>query len=105
MKKTIAILALGVLGITAANAGVRLGINFGLAPVVVAPAPVVVVPAPVVVAPPMPARIVEAVPACLTPGYVWVGGRWAWCNNHWLWTRGHWGPPAHWGGGYRFHRR
>ena len=30
MKRTIAILALAALGITAANAGVRFGINFGI---------------------------------------------------------------------------
>ncbi len=88
MKKTIAILALAALGITAANAGVRFGINFGIP-----------VPAPVVVA-----------------GYVWVGGSWEWCYNHWVWTRGHWGPPArwdrddhrdrdgHWGHGFRAER-
>ena len=92
MKKTIAILALAALGITAANAGVRFGINFGI-PV---PAPVVVAPAPVFAPPPMPVPIVEAAPACPVPGYVWVGGSWGWCDNHWVWTRGHWGPPAHW---------
>ena len=92
MKKTIAILALAALGITAANAGVRFGINFGI-PV---PAPVVVAPAPVCVQPPMPAPIVETLPVCPTPGYVWVGGNWGWCDNHWVWTRGHWGAPSHW---------
>jgi len=98
-------LALAVLGITTLNAGVHVGINLGIpfpAPVVVAPAPVVVAPAPVVVQPPVPAPIVEAVPVCPTPGYVWIGGSWGWCNNHWVWTRGYWGAPAHWGwhGGY-----
>src|SRR5215469_3083119 len=104
MKKTIAILALATLGITTAHAGVHVGISFGIpipAPVVVAPAPVVVAPAPVVVPPPMPAPIVEVVPICPTPGYIWVGGSWGWCNNHWVWTRGHWGPPAHWS--YAYH--
>jgi hypothetical protein len=108
MKKTIAILALAVLGMTTVKAGVHVGINLGLpfpAPVVVAPPPVVVAPAPVVVSPPMPGPIVEVAPACPTPGYIWVGGSWGWCNNHWVWTRGYWGPPAHWGyayhGGYR----
>src|SRR6516162_7407629 len=124
MKKTIAILALAALGITTVNAGVHFGISFGIpapavvvaapapvvvapapvvvapAPVLVAPAPVVVVPAPVIVAPPMPAPVVEVVPACPTPGYIWVGGSWGWCNNHWVWTRGHWGSGAHWGYGY-----
>jgi hypothetical protein len=108
MKKTIAILTLAALGITAANAGVNLGISLGIpvpAPVVVAPAPLVVAPAPVVVPPAMPAPVVEVVPACPTPGYIWLGGSWGWFNNHWAWTRGHWGPPVHWGyayhGGYR----
>ena len=111
MKKTIAILALATLGIATASAGVHVGISFGVplavpvvtapAPVVVVPAPVVVAPAPVVVQPPMPAPVVEVVPVCPTPGYVWVGGSWGWCNNHWAWTRGRWGAPAHWG--YAYH--
>src|SRR5262249_10235513 len=100
---TIAILALAALGLTTVNAGVHFGINVGI-PV---PAPVVVTPAPVVVPTPMPAPIVEAAPACPTPGYVWVGGSWGWCDNQWVWTRGQWGPPAHgyhaghWDHGYR----
>src|SRR5215467_10947239 len=100
MKKTIAILVLAAAGITTVNAGVRFGINFGIpvpAPVVVAPAPVVVAPPPVCDPTPMPAPIVETVPVCPTPGYVWVGGNWGWSDNHWVWSRGHWGPPAHWG--------
>ncbi len=104
MKKTIAILALAALGITAVNAGVHVGINLGIpvpGPVVVAPAPVLVAPVPVVVPPPMPAPIVEVVPVCPTPGYIWMGGSWGWCNNRWVWTRGHWGAPVHWGHGYR----
>ena len=112
MKKTIAILALATLGITTVNAGVHFGISLGIpvpAPVVVAPAPMVVAPAPVVVPPPAPAPIVEVIPVCPTPGYIWVGGSWGWCHNHWVWTRGHWGPPVHrgygihasyYGGGY-----
>jgi hypothetical protein len=65
MKKTIAILALAALGITAANAGVRFGINFGIP-----------VPAPVVVQPPMPAPIVEAAPVArcrVTSGWEGAG--------------------------------
>ena len=91
MKKTIAILGLAIIGLGAANAnaGIHVGINFGI------PAPVVVAPPVVSVQPPMPAPIVEAVPVCPTPGYIWVGGSWGWCDNHWIWTRGHWGPPAH----------
>src|SRR5436305_1420130 len=92
MKKTIAILALAALGITAANAGVHFGINFGI-PV---PAPVAVAPAPVYLQAPVPAPIIETMPVCPAPGYVWVGGNWGWCDNHWVWTRGHWGAPAHW---------
>ena len=92
MKKTIAILALAALGITAANAGVLFGINFGIP----FPAPVVVAPAPVCVQPPMPASIVETQPLCPMPGYVWVEGNWGWGDNHWVWTRGHWGAPSHW---------
>ena len=106
MKKTIAILALATLGITSVNAGIRFGINVGI-PV---PAPVVVAPALVVVPPPMPAPVVEAVPVCPTPGYVWVGGTWGWWDNHWVWTRGHWGAPApvyhgaYWDHGYHGER-
>jgi hypothetical protein len=93
MKKIIAILSMAAVGLAAvnANAGVRVGINFGL-PV---PAPVVVAPPAVYVQPPMPAPIVETAPVCPAPGYVWVGGNWGWCDNHWIWTRGHWGPPVH----------
>jgi hypothetical protein len=109
MKKTIAIVTLAALGITTLNAGVHVGINFGIpipVPVVTTPVPVVVTPAPVVVPTPMPAPFVEVAPACPTPGFIWVGGSWAWCDNHWLWTRGHWGPPAHWGYAYHggYHR-
>ena len=96
--------ALAALGITTLNAGVHVGISIGIplpAPVIVAPAPVVVAPAPVVVPPPMPAPVVEVVPAFPTPGYFWVGGSWGCCNNHWVWTHGHWCPQAHWGHGYR----
>src|SRR5690242_7621928 len=104
MKKALAILALATLANTTVKAGVHIGISLGIpapAPVVVAPAPVVVVPAPVVVPPPTPTPVVEVVPVCPTPGYLWVGGSWGWCNNRWVWTRGHWGPPAYWGYGYR----
>ena len=107
-------LALAVLGITTVNAGVRVGINFGIplpVPVVTAAVPVVTAPAPVVVPPPMPAPIVEVAPTCPVLGYVWVGGSWGWYGNRWVWTHGYWGPSAHWGHGYRaehhedFHRR
>jgi hypothetical protein len=70
-------------------------------------APVFVAPPAVCEPTPMPATIVEAVPACPTPGYVWVGGGWGWHENRWAWTRGHWNPPArlervaHWDHGYR----
>ncbi len=106
MKKTIAILALAAVGITTVHAGVHVGISLGFPlplPTVVAPAPVVVAPAPVIVQPPMPAPLVEAVPVCPVPGYVWIGGNWVWYDNHWAWTRGHWGPrpyyAPYWGHG------
>lgn len=104
MKKTIAILALAALGLASTKAGVIVGISFGTPvppPVIMAPAPVVVAPGPVVVPPPMPAPVVEMVPVCPSPGYIWVGGNWGWCNNRWAWTRGHWGPPPHWNYGHR----
>ena len=99
MKKTIAILALAAVAITTVNAGVHFGINLGIplpVPTVAVPAPVFVAPPPVCEPSPMPATIVEAVPACPTPGYVWVGGGWGWHENRWAWTRGHWNPPARW---------
>jgi len=95
MKKTIAILVLAAAGITTVNAGIHFGLNLGI-PLPPIPAPVVVAPAPVCNPPPIPAPIVETVPVCPTPGYIWVGGNWGWCDNHWAWTRGHWAPPAHW---------
>ena len=104
MKKTIAVLTLAALGITSVHAGVHFRLSFGIplpVPVVTAPIPVVVAPAPVVVPPPVPAPVVEVVPACPAPGYIWIGGSWGWCNNHWVWTRGYWGTPALWGYGYR----
>jgi WXXGXW repeat (2 copies) len=102
MKKTVAILGLAMVGLTAlnANAGVHFGINIG----VPLPAPLFVAHAPVIVQPPMPAPIVETVPVCPTPGYVWVDGSWGWCDNHWAWTRGHWGPSAHWSHGGHWDR-
>jgi hypothetical protein len=102
MKKIIAILGVAVVGLTAANAnaGVHFGINFGV-PV---PAPVVVAPPAVCVQPPIPAPIVETVPVCPTPGYVWVGGSWGWSDNHYVWNRGHLGPLAHWDHNVRWGR-
>src|SRR5678815_468101 len=103
MKKTIAILALAVVGITTVNAGVHFGINLGIpvpVPRVAIPAPVIVTPAPICEPTAIPAPIVETIPACPTPGYVWVGGSWGWCDNDWVWTSGPWGPPAHWAYGY-----
>ena len=93
MKKTIAILALAALGLTAAHAGLRFGINFGIP----ALPPIVIAPAPIVEQPPMPAPVVEVAPPCPVQGYVWVRGSWGWCDNHWVWTRGRWCPPAYWG--------
>jgi len=94
MKKIIAILALAAAGLTAVNA--KAGIHFGINVGIPMPAPVIVAPAPVFVQSPIPAPVVETVPACPTPGYVWVGGSWGWCDNHWVWTYGHWDPPANW---------
>jgi len=79
MKKTIAILALAAVAITTANAGVHFGINLGIplpVPTVAVPAPVVVAPPPVCDPPPMPTPFIETVPACPTPGYLWIGGNW-----------------------------
>ena len=35
-----------------------------------------------------PAPIVEYVPACPSPDYLWVGGNWGW-RGGWYWTAGH----------------
>ena len=55
-----------------------------------------------VVASDPPAPIVEYVPACPYPGYVWVGGYWGW-GGGWYWVGGHYArPPYHgavWVGG------
>ncbi|HTV40087.1 MAG TPA: hypothetical protein VMF08_05910 [Candidatus Sulfotelmatobacter sp.] len=77
-----------------AHAGVFVGVSFGVpVPRVVVPVPRVVVtaPAPVVAAP-----VVETVPACPTPGYVWVPGYWSGYGPARVWVGGCWRPgPAH----------
>ena len=50
-----------------------------------------------------PAPIVESVPVCPTPDYVWLGGFWGWNGIGWYWNAGHYGPRpfrgAAWVGG------
>jgi hypothetical protein len=75
-----------------AHAGVFVGVSFPV-PRVVVPVPRVVVtaPAPIVVAP-----VVETVPACPTPGYVWFPGYWSGYGPARVWVAGCWRPgPAH----------
>ena len=43
----------------------------------------------VIIERPMPAPLVEVVPAAPHPGYGWVPGHYAWRFNHWQWIRGH----------------
>jgi hypothetical protein len=98
-----------------ANAGVRIGLSFGIPlPVpVVAPAPVYVAPTPVVVAAPAcppPAYTTAYVvqPACPGPQYAWIGGYWSVNTYGRFWVPGAWhyqGHPvvaAHFGGGYGY---
>lgn len=43
---------------------------------------------PVIVERPMPAPLVEAVPAPRA-GFAWVPGHWVWRGADWFWVRGH----------------
>ncbi|HET6376485.1 MAG TPA: YXWGXW repeat-containing protein [Methylocella sp.] len=38
---------------------------------------------------PMPAPLVEVVPAAPRAGYAWVPGHWVWRRGAWFWVRGH----------------
>jgi len=65
-------------------------------PVYVQPQPVYVQPQPtqvVVVRRPVPAPLVEAVPARPGPDFVWVGGYWEPRGDDWAWHRGGWSRP------------
>ena len=88
MKTTKVILMAALLGAAAmsANAGVRFGFSIGL-PLPVVVAPPVVVSAPVVAA---PAPIVETVPACPAPNYVWAPGYWSYRPTGYTWVHGAW---------------
>lgn len=96
-----------------ANAAVYVRASFGLrAPrvVVAAPAIRVVVPAPmpVVAVPVVTAPVVETVPACPGPGYVWTAGYWSGYGVARVWVAGCWKPPvqvvyAHRFGGHPYH--
>jgi hypothetical protein len=117
MKTTVKIL-LGAAMIGAAsmsaNAGVRIGLSFGIPlPIPVVAAPVCAAPAPVVVAAPAcppsvytTAYVVQS--ACPGPQYAWVGGYWSVNAYGRFWVPGAWhyqGHPvvvAHFGGGYGY---
>ena len=74
-----------------AHAGVRMGISFGV-PV---PRVVVTAPAPNVVEA-APAPVVDAIPACPGPGYVWMPGYWSGYGPDSVWVSGFWSPgPVH----------
>jgi len=45
------------------------------------------------VVPPVPALIVETVPAAPSPRHMWVKGHWAWEGGRWAWHRGIWIVP------------
>lgn len=81
---------IGAVGLSA-HAGVFVGISVGF-PRVVVPVPRVVVtaPAPVVCAP-----VVETVPACPGPGYVWVPGYYSGYGAARVWVGGCWRAPVH----------
>jgi hypothetical protein len=43
-----------------------------------------------------PAPIVEAIPVCPYPDYVWIGGFWGWSGLGWYWHAGYYAPrPFH----------
>ena len=87
--KTLLLAALVGAAAVSANAGVSWHISIGL------PLPFVVVAPPVVVAapcpPPAPPVMVETVPACPGPDYVWLGGYWNYRPTGYVWVHGGWG--------------
>ena len=90
-----------------AQAGVGINVSIGLPlPVIVSQPVVVAAPCP----PPAPPVIVETVPACPSPDYVWIGGFWSYRPTGYVWVHGGWNyRPAHvmrghyYGGGYGEH--
>ncbi|MGH7980162.1 MAG: hypothetical protein ACREE6_12380 [Limisphaerales bacterium] len=81
MKAKLLLLTAALVGTASvsANAAIYVRASFGLcAPrvVVAVPAVRVVIPAPVVAFPVVTAPVVETVPACPGPGYVWAAGYW-----------------------------
>jgi len=79
-----------------------------------APAPAAAPPAAappatetVVVTQAPPTQVVETIPPCPGPTYVWVGGRWVW-RDRWVWAPGFWSPRpwnhAVWVEGHWVHR-
>jgi hypothetical protein len=79
------LIALVFLAGSAAFAGPRFFVGFG-------------VPAPVAVYAPPPAPVVSAyVPVAPGPGYSWVGGYWYPSGARWAWRAGYWAarPYAH----------
>jgi hypothetical protein len=75
-----------------AHAGVYVGVSVGLP----MPRVVVAAPVPVVVAP-----VVETVPACPAPGYVWAPGYWSGYGATRAWVAGCWRAPVHFDYGHR----
>ena len=76
--KVLLVAALIAAASMSAHAGVRFGFSIGL-PVVVAPV----------------APVVETIPACPTPGYVWVPGYWSGYGMARVWVGGGWRPGPH----------
>jgi hypothetical protein len=108
MKTKMLVLA-ALVGVAAlsAKAGVGINVSIGLPSPVIVSHPVVVA-APV---PPPPSAVVETVPACPSPDYVWVAGYWAYRPSGYFWVHGGWNHrPAqvmrghYYGGGYGGHR-
>ncbi|MCI4397650.1 MAG: YXWGXW repeat-containing protein [Acidobacteria bacterium] len=60
------------------------------------PRAVVAVAAPAVYVPvPPPAPVVEVIPACPGPRYVWVRGFYRWSGSAYVWVPGRWAVPPH----------
>ncbi|HEV2318208.1 MAG TPA: hypothetical protein VGV18_00550 [Verrucomicrobiae bacterium] len=83
-KLLIAAALVGAVSLSA-HAGICVGLSVVAPPRVVfsAPAPILAVP------------LVETVPACPGPGYVWFPGYWSGCGVARVWVAGCWCPPVH----------
>ena len=83
--KTKIILMAALVGAAALSANAGVSFNFSVGVPVYA-TPVMVAPCP----PPAPPVIVETVPACPSPDYVWAAGYWSYRPTGYVWVHGCW---------------